>query len=128
MFLLLLQIIVNGQELVESDTYKGSGELSKFYSIYEKIMLPNRPLITVSIDISLTTYELNVDEYPDPEPEAYIRRAGNPEYQWDYYLDLSSFKSSLIINNIPATEFFIVRIDGGLSNEFSVTPGYGIPK
>ena len=126
-FLKLLQIS-RARELEETSTYSVSGDLEKLYSAYEKVYLPKKPLNSISIEISLQTYKADVDEYTDPSPMAYIGLDSNPEYFSYASLNLSSRYAYLSLSSLPVSDFLIIRIDGGLFDSFTVTPGYGIPE
>jgi Protein of unknown function (DUF3522) len=127
MFILALAIICYAYEQTTTEYYMTKGVMSKQFSIYKKIELPDRPLMQVSIEVRLYTTPNTVEENPVPNPSAFISREANPEYNWDYYIDLSNQYGQLIINYMPKAKFLILRIDGGLSDIFTRSPGYSIP-
>lgn len=128
MWKFLLLTLALSAELEEVEEYTYTGEFNKLYSVYVKVYLPSRPLHSLEIEINLSTEESDNEEYDEPHPKAYIGMQSNPEYEWDYFLNLDDQSASIIVTDAPESKFLIVRIDGGLATSFTITAGYGIPK
>ena len=128
MFYLILPILLHAEELVAFENYSKSGRFSTLFSEFIKIDLPSVPLIEVSIKLSVSQVPSSTNEYPAPSPYAYIRRDSNPEYEWDYELDLKNYTSQLTIPYMPVSSFLVIRIDGGVYNTLQIFAGYSGPQ
>lgn len=105
-----------------------SGSFGKLDSWYEKIEVPSKPILNLTLSISLHTKSFDLDEYPYPSPKAYIGLNLNPEETFDYFLDLSTFSATFSTLHLPPANFLIIRIDGGLNSSFPLTPNYSPAK
>lgn len=127
---ILFSLIFNcwADDWITSTKAHVSGSFRKLDSWYEKIEVPDIPILAFSIEIDLKTSSLDLDEYPYPVPMAYIGANLNPELTFDYSIDLSSFSGNFSTTSFLPASFLIVRIDGGFNSTFPMTPNYSPAK
>lgn len=126
MLLLVLFFLAAAWEELVTETREFKGKVKKFESSHEKIDMPEQPLVWIKLKIELQDGNTNYEEYSQPKPYMYISRNANPEYIWDYEIEIINLMGKIEIDRIPYCRFLIIRIDGGLNNEFSITPSYGL--
>ena len=125
-FILVFSASSSNTLQVYSDTLTGTCE--KMMSTFVKVYLPDNPLVYLSIHILLRDLDPPLSEYPKPKPAGYIRYDGVPnERVYDNFLDLSNKAGFLIQSYYPKfSQLAIIRIDGGLLNEFHMLNAYAV--
>ena len=104
------------------------GDVSKMQSEFEKIYLPPGPLLYLDVGIKLRNLDQELEEYPKPKPVAYASYDRVPnEHHHDFKVSLESKNARLISTKFPVqANFLIVRIDGGLLDEFHMFNAYTV--
>lgn len=121
--------IVSGQEHVKVHSEYISGNCKKIFSIFEKIFLPEIPLLYLKLSIRLDDLDPELSEYPTPKPKALIRYDAVPnENFYSYQVSLKKSKKILAISEAYPrySSFLIVRIDGGLLDSFHIMNAYTV--
>ena len=124
---IILQLVL-GDDILQHYLASLDDECSKVLTCYYKLYLPKNPLIYLSVYITLEDLDPPLSEYPTPNPVSYGRLNAVPnEIIFDYYISLKSKHEYLINQAYPKfSEFLIIRIDGGLLNEFHLFNAYRV--
>ncbi|OMJ93931.1 hypothetical protein SteCoe_2983 [Stentor coeruleus] len=133
MYLIVLSIsllfIVSGQESIKISSQYISGNCMKMLSIFEKIYLPEIPLIYLKLSIRLDDLDPELSEYPTPKPKTFIRYDAVPnENFYSYKVSLKKSKTILAISEAYPrySKFLVIRIDGGLLDSLHIMNAYTV--
>lgn len=122
--------IAIGVDVVQRHSAYETGNCQKMMSVYVKIYLPEKPLVYLTVHISLVDLDGSLNEYPSPKPMAYSRYNGVPnEIVFDKSLALHTSKNNgyIVQETYPAySDFIVIRIDGGLLQELHMFNAYSL--
>ena len=127
-FIFIFLQLVFANDILQTHTVGIIDRCSKISSCFYQLHLPIVPLIYLSVHITLHDLDPSLSEYPTPKPVGYGRFDAVPnEIIFDYYVNLNSKHEYIINQAYPKfSNFLIIRIDGGLLDEFHLFNAYRV--
>lgn len=126
-FLFVISCVVKA-ELSTYEVSEKTGKCKKMQLCYEKIEVPDRALLYLSIELTLWDRDGKLNEYDEPRPKIYLRYDAIPDdIFYDYKADVSEGYQSLVSFAFPKkAKSIILLLDGGLLNFSERFPAYTV--